>query len=86
MDGLSGTTGIVALAASLLLQEILQGHAQAGGELAHLGDHPLPVRFPGDTDSPVDNPMDMEFGPDGALYVTNNSISGGEGEVVKIVP
>jgi cytochrome c len=39
-----------------------------GRRLADIRQVPLPIRFPGDTDSPVDNPMDMEFGPDGALY------------------
>jgi cytochrome c len=39
-----------------------------GHRLADIRQVPLPIRFPGDTDSPVDNPMDMEFGPDGALY------------------
>jgi cytochrome c len=39
-----------------------------GGRLADIRQVPLPIRFPGDMDSPVDNPMDMEFGPDGALY------------------
>jgi cytochrome c len=39
-----------------------------GRRLTDIRQVPLPIRFPGDTDSPVDNPMDMEFGPDGALY------------------
>ena len=40
-----------------------------GRRLADIRQVPLPIRFPGDMDSPADNPMDMEFGPDGALYV-----------------
>lgn len=31
-------------------------------------------------------PGGITIGPDGAIYVTNHSISGGDGEVVKIVP
>ena len=40
-----------------------------GTSLADIRQVPIPPRFPGDPDNPVDNPMDMEFGPDGALYV-----------------
>jgi cytochrome c len=40
-----------------------------GTRLADIRQVPIPPRFPGDPDNPVDNPMDMEFGPDGALYV-----------------
>jgi cytochrome c len=42
-----------------------------GTSLADIRQVPIPPRFPGDPDNPVDNPMDMEFGPDGALYVLN---------------
>jgi cytochrome c len=44
-----------------------------GGRLADIRQVPIPVGYswtaPGQTDHPVDNPMDMEFGPDGALYI-----------------
>jgi cytochrome c len=40
-----------------------------GTSLADIRQVPIPPRFPGDPDNPVDNPMDLEFGPDGALYV-----------------
>ena len=44
-----------------------------GGRLADIRQVPLTPGYswtpPGTTDNAVDNPMDMEFGPDGALYI-----------------
>ena len=45
-----------------------------GKQLKEIRDVAIPLGYSwfdpaGEADYPVDNPMDMEFGPDGALYV-----------------